>query len=62
MVQDVYRDPEAILEHIANPGTSMGAIFAIIDCTFEVFGSPSPKLLEAAEGLSLKVFAPFQSM
>lgn len=62
VVQEAYKDSEAVLEHIANLGPTMGALLATSDCTFEVFGSPSPKLLEAAAGLSLKVYAPFQSM
>lgn len=62
VVQEVYKDSQAVLEHIANLGATMGAIFNVSDCTFEVFGSPSPELAEAAAGLSLNVYSPFQSM
>jgi len=62
VVQEAYRDSEAVLEHIANLGTTMGALLATSDCTFEVYGAPSPKLLEAAAGISIKVYSPFQSM
>ena len=62
VVRETYKDSEAVLEHIANLGASLGAILAISDCTFELLGSPSPKLLEAVTGLSLKVYSPFQSM
>jgi quinol monooxygenase YgiN len=62
VVLEAYRDSQAVLEHNANIGATLGAILAISDCTFEVYGSPSPKLLEAAAGLSVKVYSPFQSM
>jgi quinol monooxygenase YgiN len=62
VVRETYRDSEAVLEHIANLGASLGAILAVCDWTFEVFGSPSPELVAAAAGLSLKVYSPFQSM
>lgn len=53
---------EAVLEHIANLGATLGAILAVCDWTFEVFGSPSPELVEAAAGLSPKVYSPFRSI
>ena len=62
VVLEAYRDSQAVLEHNANIGATLGAILAISDCTFEVYGTPSPKLLEAAAGLSIKVYSPFQSM
>jgi quinol monooxygenase YgiN len=58
VVRETYRDSEAVLEHIAN----LGAILAVCTWTFEVFGSPSPKLVEAAAGLRPTVYLPFQSM
>jgi quinol monooxygenase YgiN len=62
VVQETYRDSAAVLEHIANLGATMGALFKAGDWTFEVFGSPSPELVKAAAGLSLKVYPPLQSM
>jgi quinol monooxygenase YgiN len=62
VVRETYRDSEAVLEHIANLGATLGAILAVCDWTFEVFGSPSPELVAAAAGLSPKVYSPFQSM
>jgi quinol monooxygenase YgiN len=62
VVREAYKDSEAVLEHVANLGATLGAILAISDCTFEVLGSPSPKLIEATAGLRLKVYSPFQSM
>ena len=62
VVQEAYRDSESVLEHIANLGATLGAILSVGDWTFEVLGSPSPELLAAAAGLSLKVYYPLQSM
>ncbi|HUX11285.1 MAG TPA: antibiotic biosynthesis monooxygenase [Terriglobia bacterium] len=62
VVREAYRDSEAVLEHIANLGATLGAILTVCDWTFEVFGSPSPELVEATAGLSLKVYSPFQGM
>jgi len=62
VVRETYRDSEAVLEHIANLGATLGAILAVCDWTFEVFGSPSPELVKASAGLSPKIYSPFQSI
>ena len=62
VVRETYRNSEAVLEHIANLGATLGAILTVCDWTFEVFGSPSPELVQAAAGLSPRVYSPFQSI
>lgn len=62
VVRETYRDSEAVLEHIAHLGATLGAILSVSDWTFEVFGSPSLELIAATAGLSLKVYSPFQNM
>ena len=62
VVLEAYRDSEAVLEHIANLGATMRAILTVCDWTFEVFGSPSAELVEAAAGLNPKVHAPFTDL
>jgi quinol monooxygenase YgiN len=62
VVQEAYRDSEAALEHIVHLGATLGAILSVCDWTFEVYGTPSPELVEAAAGLGPKVYSPFQSM
>ena len=62
VVREGYRDSEALLEHIANLGATLGALLAIGDWTFDVFGSPSAELLAASAGLTLKIYSPFQRM
>jgi len=62
VVQEVYTDSEAVLEHIGNLGPTLATILTVGDWTFEVFGSPSPELVTATAGLRIKVYSPFQSM
>ena len=62
VVRETYIDSESVLKHMANLGATMGAILAVCDWTFEVFGSPSPELVKAAASLSPKVYSPFQSI
>jgi quinol monooxygenase YgiN len=62
VVRETYRDSEAVLEHIANLGATLGAILSVCDWTFEVFGTPSPGLVQAAAGLGPRVYSPFQSI
>ena len=62
VVLEKYRDSEAVLEHIANLGPALGALLSVGDWTFEVYGSPSPELVQAAAGLHPKVYAAFQSI
>ena len=62
VVRETYRNSEAVLEHIAHVGALLGAILAVADWTFEICGTPSTELVQAAAGLRLKIYYPFQSM
>jgi quinol monooxygenase YgiN len=62
VVRETYKDSEAVLEHIANLGETMGAILNTGDWSFEVYGSPSAELVKAAAGLAPKIYSPFQSI
>lgn len=62
VVRETYRDSEAILEHAANLGELLGAIAAITDFDLEIFGSPTPQLLEALAGFAPSVYSHFQSI
>lgn len=62
VVREVYKDSDAVLTHVGNLGDLFGKLLeAGGGCEFELFGEPSPELLEAVRGLDLSVFAPFQS-
>jgi quinol monooxygenase YgiN len=58
VVLESYRNSAAVLEHIANLGPTLQAILSLGDWAFELFGSPSPELVNASAGLTLKVYAP----
>lgn len=62
VVRETYRDSTALLEHITNLGAAVGAIFAVADWTIEIFGNPTPELLQAAAALKPKIYSPFQSI
>ena len=62
VVLEAYRDSAAVLQHITNLGPTLQAILSLGDWAFELFGSPTPELLKAAEGLTLKVYSPLQSI
>jgi quinol monooxygenase YgiN len=61
VVQETYKDSEAVLQHIANLAPTLAALLQVADWTFELFGSPSPELVQAAANLNLKLYSPFQS-
>ena len=62
VVREAYRDSAALLEHIGNLGETMGALLRVSDMELEVFGSPSPELVEAAKELAPNVYSAFQSI
>lgn len=54
-----YESSEATLAHLGAVGPHLGALFAACDVDFEVYGEPSPALLEAAASLPKRLFRPF---
>lgn len=62
VVLETYRNSDAVLEHVANLGETMGALLSVCDMDLEVFGSPSAELVAATVELAPKVYSPFQSM
>lgn len=62
VVRETYRDSDAVLEHVGNLGETFDALRAVADLDLEVYGSPSPALLEATAALSVHVYSPFQSI
>jgi hypothetical protein len=60
VVRERYRDSEAVLQHIANLGETMGALLETCDLSIEVFGDPSPELVEATKALPTQVYSFFQ--
>ncbi len=62
VVRETYRDSEAVLEHVANLGETLGALLAVCDMDLEVYGSPSAELVAATTELAPKVYSHFQSI
>ena len=57
---EAYESSEATLAHLGVVGPHLGALFALCDAEFEVYGTPSPALLAATERLPNRLFAPFE--
>jgi hypothetical protein len=57
-----YRDSKALLEHFANLGDTMQAIFETCTGSGEILGTPSPALRKTLEGTVVKIFTPYQVM
>lgn len=62
VVREAYRDSEALLEHVAHLGETFEALLEAADCTLELFGDPSPEVLEATEGLDVRVYGYLQGL
>jgi quinol monooxygenase YgiN len=61
VVRERYRDSDAIMEHMANLGSTLEELLAVCDLSVEVFGHPSAELMAATEGMSVGVYKPFVS-
>ncbi len=62
LVQERYRDSDAVMEHMANLGDTMNALQQIGSMTGEFLGSPSPELRKSLEGSPVRIYRPYQSM
>ena len=62
VVREVYADSDAVLTHVAHLGDLMARVLATGGgCELEMFGEPSPELVDAIRELDLSLFTPFQS-
>ena len=59
VVRERYQDSSALLDHIGNLGDLMGALLSVSDLSVEVYGSPSEQLLNATEGMDIKIYGAF---
>jgi quinol monooxygenase YgiN len=62
LVVERYRDSKALLEHFANLGDTMAALFKCCSGSGEICGVPSPELMKALEGSPVRIYSPYQSM
>ena len=62
IVYERYRDSDALLEHFANLGALMTALFQVCSGSGEILGTPSPQLRKALEGSPVRIYTPYQSL
>jgi len=62
LVYERYRDSEVFLEHIANLGETMAALFETCSGSGEICGTHSAELMKALEGWPVRIYSPYQSM
>ena len=58
-VHESYRDSDALLEHGANLGDTMDALLQTCSISGEIFGTPSPELMKALEGVDVRIYTPY---
>lgn len=61
-VRECYRDSVAVIEHMMNLGDLMNQLVFIGDFSVEVYGTPSEKLLQAANGMDMKIYSFYQKI
>jgi quinol monooxygenase YgiN len=62
VVRETYKDSDAILSHVANLDDALGTLLSTCELFLEIYGSPSPALLKALEGLPHEVYGYFQGL
>ena len=62
VVLERYQDSDAVLQHSTNLHEPLGALSSVSDLSGEVYGSPSPELLKAAEGMDIVIYTYFQGL
>ncbi len=56
IVQERYINAEAGLQHIANLGDLVVGLFELCDLSFDIFGTPTPELKNALEGMDITYY------
>ncbi|MCA6074895.1 putative quinol monooxygenase [Fulvivirga sedimenti] len=56
IVHERYINAEAGLQHIANLGELVVALFELCDMSFDIFGSPTQELKNALEGMNITYY------
>jgi quinol monooxygenase YgiN len=59
-VRERYQESDAVLQHVANLGDTLGELLAVSDLSLEVYGAPSSELLNALEGMDVSVHSYLQ--
>ncbi|MCO5725637.1 putative quinol monooxygenase [Robiginitalea marina] len=56
IVREIYRDSDAVLQHMGNVGPMLGKLAAISELSLWVCGSPSEALKKASEGMDITYY------
>ena len=62
IVLERYEDSDALLEHLADVGEELGAFLEVADLKVDVFGTPSPELVEATAAIPTRVYTFHQGL
>jgi hypothetical protein len=62
VVHERYRDSNAVLEHNANLGETVGELLETCSASGEIFGAPNPDLMEGLKGIDGRIYSPDQSI
>ncbi len=62
LVRERYRDSDAVMQHAANLGDTLGELLAVCDLSVEVFGEPSAELLKVTAEIPTTVYKFFQGI
>jgi len=62
IVYERYRDSDALLEHVANLGDTMHALFETCAVSGEILGTPTGQLRANLEKAGVRIYAPYQSL
>lgn len=62
VVHERYRDSNAVLEHNANLGETLGELLETCSASGEIFGTPSPDLRERLKSVDVRIYSPYQSI
>jgi len=58
VVRETYRDSDAVFEHMANLGDTLGELLALCKMELEIYGSPSAALAGAMTDVGARIYAP----
>ncbi len=62
VLRETYPDSNALLSHLENVGELFSKLLGLAEFSAEVYGQPSPELLQATNGLSIKIFPFYQGL
>lgn len=62
VLREAYPDSDALLSHLGNIGELFGELRTLGDFSAEVYGKPSEALMNATNGLDLRIYSFYQGL